>query len=125
MMNTKKPFKTTFFLTPLHSHQARWSRYTLDNIKPEYLRECSRVHEKVHDSPPSTRLIVQFQRLVAYIFYPSRPMGFHAISLHVLCYRFVIHMPVYFLVICIYLDLTQNITIKQLVILENNVFRVD
>ncbi len=44
MVTTKKPSKTTFFQTPLHSLKYSGNTipegYTLDNVKPDYLREC-------------------------------------------------------------------------------------
>ncbi len=62
MMTFKKPSKTTFFLTPLQSLQyfgftSPKVYITLDSVEPEILRDCRGVHEKVHDSPPSTGLI--------------------------------------------------------------------
>ena len=63
---TKKKFGTKcVFLLEYTVHHQRCILtskigYTLDSVEPEYLRECSGVNEKVHDSPASTRLIQLF-----------------------------------------------------------------
>ncbi len=60
-MTNKSLLKQRFFLTPpaipsILRFYITKGVYTLDSVEPDYLGKCRGVHEKVHDSPPSTRL---------------------------------------------------------------------